>query len=104
MGKRMDELPLDDTPLSEDRFTPVDKDAPDERDQEWYQFLGEIDDLLATGEYDWAYDSLSGIHETVEKTHRVTDGQKRAVTNIAKRGEARGTNSSRRYEGWGRWR
>jgi hypothetical protein len=61
--------------------------------------MGEIDDLLATGRYDWAADTLAGIRETVEKTRRVSEGQKRAVANIETRGESQ-RGGSRRYEGF----
>jgi hypothetical protein len=55
--------------------------------QEEYQvFLARIDDLITSGEFDWALDTLEGIQETVQKTHYVTKGQERAVTNIATRG------------------
>lgn len=107
MSKRIDELPLDDSPIEHqhDNLEALDhardRDQGDERDQPWYQFLGTIDDLLATGQYDWAFDSLAGIRETVEKTRRVTEGQQRAVKNIEARGEARARGTSRRYEGYG---
>lgn len=102
MGKRIEDLrKLDDTPIVERQVEPLDSD--DVRDQPWYQFVGTIDDLLASGEYDWAFDTLSGIRETVEHTHRVSEAQRRAVTNIE---VARGLDSRRRrYDGYrGRWR
>jgi hypothetical protein len=79
------------------------QDGGDERDQPWYQFVGEIDDLLASGDYDWAFDTLHGIRETVEHSRRVSEGQRRAVANVeAARGLA---GRRRRYEGYrGRWR
>ena len=100
MGKRIEDLrKLDDTPIVERQVEALD----DLRDQPWYQFVGEIDDLLATGEYDWAFDTLSGIRETVEKSRRVSEAQRRAVANVE---AARGLHSRRRqYEGFrGRWR
>lgn len=99
MGKRAEDLPLDDTPI--DRSG----EPADDRDQAWYQFTATIDDLLATGEYSWAWESLTGIKETVEKTRRVSDGQRRAVGNIEASGERR-EGRRRRYDGWptrGRW-
>jgi hypothetical protein len=90
MGKRIEDLPLDESPI------------PDERDSAWYQFIAEIDDLTASDDYTWALDTLSGIRETVEKTRRVTEGQRRAVKHIE---AARTKEASRRYEGWRRsWR
>ena len=89
-GKSLDDLglPLDDLP------------ALDQRDTDWYRFAQEIDDLLATGRYTWAEDSLSGIRETVLKLERVTDGQRRAVGNIEAAVEQR--QYRRRYEGHSR--
>jgi hypothetical protein len=90
-GKRIDDLPLDDTP-----FDP----APDPRGDAWYRLSVEIDHLLCDGEHDWASDTLQGIQATVERTHQVTDAQRQAVDNIAS-GAERGR-TSRRYEGWRR--
>ncbi len=45
-------------------------------------FIARIDDLLESGDYDWAADTLSGIRETVERIGRVTEHQGRAVDNI----------------------
>ena len=91
MGKRIEELQgLDDSPLGEEI---------DPRATAWYRFVGDIEDLLATGRYTWAEDTLRDIQATVERTRRVTEGQQRAVTNIE---NARGRGGSRRYEGWRR--
>jgi hypothetical protein len=110
VGKRIEDLHLNDSPIEvtverqearQERLFGGVSDVPDERDQPWYQFVGEIDDLLAVGTYLWAHDSLTGIRETVEKTRRVSEGQRRAVTNIANRGEERERGKgSRRYEGF----
>lgn len=107
MGKKIEDLHLDDNPIevtaerAEARQDNLFSDPADERDQPWYQFLGEIDELLAADQYLWAHDTLTGIYETVTRSKRVTDGQRRAVTNISNRGEER-FRSSRRYEGFGR--
>lgn len=96
MGKRIEDLPLDDTPISRPEPDPDPRGAP------WYRFVCEIEDLLATGEYTWAEDTLRSIQHTVDEQHWVTEGQKRAVANI-EAGHARGQlkrRSSRRYEGW----
>lgn len=94
MGKRAEDLPLDDTPIQP-------PEPPDDRDTEWYRFIVEIDDLASSGEYDWAVVTLNGIRETVEKTRRVSEGQRRAVTNIeASKREPRRDGFRRRYEGW----
>lgn len=90
MGKRLDDLQLTDQPI-----TPP---APqDPRDTEWYRFAREIDDLLATGHYTWAFDTLSDIQTTVEQRQCVTEGQRHAVANIE---ASRGRGGSRRYEGY----
>lgn len=97
-GKKLDDLDLSDAPL------PTEPDDP--REAGWYQALQEIDDLLSTGKYTWAQDTLSDIRDTIERTKRVSDGQQRAIANIKTRGERpeRGR-GGRRYEGFdGRWR
>jgi hypothetical protein len=88
MGKRIDDLiGLDDSPIAE----------PDLRDTVWGKFLGEINDLIESGDYDWAMETLTGIAESVEKRRWVTDGQRQAIKNI----EAGLTRRrwGRRYEG-----
>lgn len=84
-----------------------DLDLPDEHESEWYQFCEKIDDLILTDNYSWALDTLEGIRETVERSRRVTDGQRRAVENIENaRQEDRAPSQRqfrRRYEGF-RWR
>jgi hypothetical protein len=91
VGKRLDDLHLKDGEIL----------PADARNTEWYRFLQEIEDLLPDRQ--WAADTLEGIQETVERTHRVTQGQKDAVRNIR---DAEGRGSHRRYEGhpWRRGR
>jgi hypothetical protein len=78
----------------------------DLRDEDWYRFCREIDDLYASGRYEWAASTLFDIQGTVERTQRVTDGQRRAVRNIEEAGERqRPYGFRRRYEGYrGHWR
>jgi hypothetical protein len=97
MGKRIEDL---DQTHAQTAHTET---SPDLRDQPWYQFVGTIDDLVATGQYDWAVDSLTGIRETVVQSRRVSEGQRRAVTNIeaSTRRPGRGA-GRRRYEGFRR--
>lgn len=91
MGKRIDELPLNDSPIQA---------APeDDRDAPWYRFVGEINELRESQQYTWAEETLAGISETVERTRRVSDAQRRAVENIRDNSARR----SRRYEGY-TWR
>ena len=96
MGKSLDDLPLDDQPLHPAQ--PVDV-----RGTVWYQFVQEIADLLEGGELDWAANTLTGIQQSVEQYQTVTEGQRRAVRNIAaaRRGRADGWRK-RRYEGFTR--
>jgi hypothetical protein len=94
MGKRIDQLKVDDTPIAETPSEPIDP-----RGTAWYRFVVEIEDLLATGQYTWAEPTLRDIQLTVEATHQVTPGQRRAIGNIeAGRYKSRG----RRYEGFSR--
>lgn len=89
MGKSPDDLPLD--------------PPTDIRDHAWYQFVQEIEELLASEQYGWAEATLRGIQQTVEDLQRVTEGQRRAVANIvAAKREPRRDGFRRRYEGWRR--
>ncbi len=55
-------------------------------------FLQRLDEMLEDGDYLWAADTLQGIRETVDRSGLVSDGQRRAVTNIreARRRDTRG--------------
>jgi hypothetical protein len=92
MGKTPDQLNLNDGSIRPAK-------AIDPRDTDWYKFGVEIDDLLATGDYTWAEDTLRDIQTTVTQRQCVTVGQRQAVDNIEK---ARRRNS-RRHEGFHRW-
>lgn len=95
MGKTLDQLNLKDDPL------PTPPAPVDPRTTEWYQFSQDIDDLLATGHYTWAEDTLTDIQRTVETYKTVTPAQRRAVTNIeTARGRGRTGGYRRRYEGY----
>lgn len=88
-GKRIEDLKL--------------RDEGDPRDTEWYRFSKDIEDLLSTGEYTWAEDTLRDIQLTVEQTQHVTDRQRQAVDNIeaARRDQPEPRRGgSRRYEGF----
>jgi hypothetical protein len=95
MGKTPEELNLTDQPIQ--RQTPSDP-----RDQEWYKFSAEIEELLQSEQYRWAEDTLRDIQTTVERTHSVSPAQRAAVGNIE---AARTNRASRRGEGFGgrRW-
>lgn len=77
----------------------------DLRDQAWYQFYSELEEMRCTGEYDWADKTIAGIMDTVESRKAVTAGQRQAIENIRRsmreREERRAERSSRRYEGFG---
>ena len=94
-GKRLEDLHL--------------RENGDPRDTPWYRFSKNIEDLLATGAYTWAEDTLRDIQATVEETQHVTDRQRQAVDNIeaARREPDEGPHRSRsrRYDGFkGRYR
>jgi len=95
MGKSLDDLPLDDQPLH--RPMPVDA-----QHSEWYQFCQKIIEMLAGGEFDWASGTLEGIHQSVEQYQSVTEGQRRAVRNIAAARKRSDGWRKRRYEGFTR--
>lgn len=100
-GKSIDELNLSDEPLSEAAPSKGRTTPEDPRGQEWYRFNQDIEDLLATGKVTWAEDILRDIQTTVEKTHRVSDGQRQAVNNIeAAASRPRRDGFRRRYEGY----
>lgn len=91
----MEDLNLNDQPI---RST---TSSSDPRGTDWYRFAREIDDLLATGQYEWAESTLTDIQRTVEQRQAVTIGQRQAVTNIECARDGRMARRSRRYEGFG---
>lgn len=97
MGKTLNDLKLSDQPITLPALPPIDP-----RGTDWYRFSREIDDLLATGAYQWAQDTLTDLQETVERLQRVSDGQRRAVANIKARASRPARGFNRRYEGFGR--
>lgn len=97
----IDDLPFDDKPLTAEQGRPAD----DLRNRIAFRFISDIENLLATGEYTWAETTLRGIQETVERTGRVSDAQRRAVTSIETARERqkavrRDGMRGRRYEGF----
>lgn len=83
---RVEDLP--DAPL------PISK-VEDERSTGWFQFLREIEDLQIT--HSFAQDTLDDIYASVEQTPRVTEGQRRAINNIASSRSKERSGYSRRY-------
>jgi len=63
--------------------------------QEAERFKSDIEGMLDTGRFHWCETLLEGIHETVSKTKRVTEGQREAVRNIQTAGERREWRKSR---------
>lgn len=92
---RIDPTKISDRPLESSK--PVDP-----RSTDWYRFSQDIEDLLATGKYTFAEETLRGIQETVEKRQAVTEGQRRAVRNIEASADRPSRGRSRRYEGYNR--
>ena len=56
--------------------------VPDIRDEEWYPFVTDIDDMVSQQRYQWAEGILRRIRDTIEQTHWVTDAQIQAVVTI----------------------
>lgn len=74
-------------------------------------FTDEISEMLEDSKYKFAFDTLSGIKTTVEKSSTITAGQRRAVRNIKFGGlghddpedprlPSEKRSDSRRYEGF----
>jgi hypothetical protein len=101
MGKRLEDLNLSDAPL------PKPRQPPDERETNWYRFCLDIEELLGSGEYDWASETLEGILATVRNRRYVSNPQREAVQNITvarseMKSRGNGRWSTRRYEGFRR--
>jgi hypothetical protein len=73
-----------------------------DRDSSWYQFSAEIVELLESGDFDWAQDTLEGIRASVEDDKTVTPGQRQAIENIRAARQRQDGRRSRRYEGFRR--
>ena len=48
--------------------------------------LETLNDMILSGDYDWALDTLEGIRDWVSLNEHVTDAQARTVSNIEGRG------------------
>ena len=51
---------------------------------DWESFAEEIDEMLESGDYDWAAETLEGIRDTVTQREHCTERQREAVENISK--------------------
>jgi hypothetical protein len=49
---------------------------------DWESTIETIDELLESGDADWAADTLEGIRETVAEREHCTERQEEAVENI----------------------
>lgn len=49
---------------------------------QWKEFIEGMEDMLNDSAYDWANDTVSGIHETVTEQEAFTERQRAAINNI----------------------
>jgi hypothetical protein len=75
-------MPLNRNATERERLERPDADLPDGRETDWARFVDAIEQLLATGQYTWALETLKGIQATVLRTQAVTPRQRRAVWSI----------------------
>ena len=50
---------------------------------DYVEWLSRIDDLLNDEEYEYAFDTLTGIYDWVQEKKFITENQKQAVRNIS---------------------
>lgn len=51
-------------------------------DDDWEEWLDVISEMIDSDQYGWAFDTLTGINETIETRKTITDNQRQAITNI----------------------
>jgi hypothetical protein len=51
----------------------------------WEAALDELDDMLSSGDFDWASETLEGIQEWIKENEHATEGQLTAIGNIAEK-------------------
>lgn len=58
---------------------------------EWVEAAENADNLINDDDhrFSWAFDTLSGIKDTIASTKHVTEGQLRAINNIERAGKRR---------------
>ena len=49
---------------------------------DWQDLIERIDEMVGSGDYDWAEDTLTGIRDTVEEREHCSERQTEAVDNI----------------------
>ena len=54
-------------------------------DCDWEDFVDEIDEMLDSGDFEWARDTCEGIRTTVSDREHVTERQREAIRNIAEK-------------------
>lgn len=108
MGKPLDRLDLGDSgPPKQDGLKRGRRDAE--------RLLDEVNEMLESGNYDFAWGFLKDLSLTLERADHVTEGQLQAVRNIREGGdrhadqkerwERHERRTGRRYEGFGgRWK
>jgi hypothetical protein len=69
-------------PIDRERLERPEADLGDARGATASRFVDTIEQLLATGQYTWAKETLRGIQATVLRTQAVTPRQRRAVWSI----------------------
>lgn len=112
MGKTLDQLGDLSQPVGDPHLDPL-KIRADRA----FRFIQHCKALELDPRVAFAYDTIAGIRATVEITGEVSEGQERAIRNIAvgaerrrsgqedrqrKWGRGEGRYPARRYEGWGR--
>lgn len=65
------------------RAEDLDLDPNREEDPAVERILEAIEEMRSCGSYEWADDTLTGIYDTVHASRTVSEGQKRAIRNIA---------------------
>lgn len=60
----------------------LDADAEPGEDSSIEEFLTVIEGMRGSGKYEWCDGTLTGIYDTVHKSRRVSEGQRRAVVNF----------------------
>lgn len=54
-----------------------------EKEPEWVRYRDMIEEMIDSGDFDWAEDTLEGIYDWVDDHQHITDGQMLAIDNIA---------------------
>jgi hypothetical protein len=49
---------------------------------DWVEYLEDMDNMLDDPDYEFALETIEGIHDWVEANSHITDGQKKAIDHI----------------------